>query len=126
MHTLSEDKIKANQVEGDINLTATRKQWQDKFLSEKSKKLLDEDIDILPMPKCRGFLDTNDTCLLKNSRSYYISPKKVDAPTFHIFIAAFLSLSWLVLHFAQIHSRTAKFLVSGFFVPQTWQICELG
>ena len=22
-------------------------------------------IDILPMPKCRGFLDTNDTCLLK-------------------------------------------------------------
>ena len=43
MHTLSEDKIKANQVEGDINLTATRKQWQDKFLSEKSKKLLDED-----------------------------------------------------------------------------------
>ena len=21
--------------------------------------------DILPMPKCRGFLDTNDTCLLK-------------------------------------------------------------
>lgn len=23
------------------------------------------DIDILPMPKCRGFLDTNDTCLLK-------------------------------------------------------------
>ena len=62
MHTLSEDKIKANQVEGDINLTATRKQWQDKFLSEKSKKLLDEDIDILPMPKYRGFLDTNDTC----------------------------------------------------------------
>lgn len=43
MHTLSEDKIKANQVEGDINLTATRKQWQDKFLSEKSKKLLDKD-----------------------------------------------------------------------------------
>lgn len=43
MHTLSENKIKANQVEGDINLTATRKQWQDKFLSEKSKKLLDED-----------------------------------------------------------------------------------
>ena len=41
MHTLSEDKIKANQVEGDINLTATRKQWQDKFLSEKSKKLLE-------------------------------------------------------------------------------------
>ena len=80
-------------------------------------------LDILPMPKGRGFLDTNDTCLLK---SYYISPKKVDAPTFHIFIAAFLSLSWLVLHFAQIHSRTAKFLVSGFFVPQTWQICELG
>ena len=50
----------------------------------------------------------------------------IDAPTFHIFIAAFLSLSWLVLHFVQIHSRTAKFLVSGFFVPQTWQICELG
>ena len=23
------------------------------------------DIDILPMPKGRGFLDTNDTCLLK-------------------------------------------------------------
>ena len=22
-------------------------------------------VDILPMPKCRGFLDTNDTCLLK-------------------------------------------------------------
>lgn len=65
MHTLSEDKIKANQVEGDINLTATRKQWQDKFLSEKSKKLLDEDIDILPMPKCRGFLDTNDKFISK-------------------------------------------------------------
>ena len=25
----------------------------------------DSNVDILPMPKCRGFLDTNDTCLLK-------------------------------------------------------------
>ena len=65
MNTLHTEIIKNNQVEGDINLTNTRKQWQDKFLSEKSKKLLDEDIDILPMPKCKGFLDTNDTCLLK-------------------------------------------------------------
>ncbi|MGO5441574.1 PD-(D/E)XK nuclease family transposase [Megamonas funiformis] len=26
---------------------------------------LTKDVDILPMPKGRGFLDTNDTCLLK-------------------------------------------------------------
>ena len=50
MHTLSEDKIKANQVEGDINLTATRKQWQDKFLSEKSKKLIKKGYDFMPYP----------------------------------------------------------------------------
>ena len=32
-----------NKTEGDINLTDERKRWQKKFLSEKSKKLLEED-----------------------------------------------------------------------------------
>ena len=32
-----------------------------------------KDIDILPMPKDRGFLDTNDTCLLKWQVLLYLS-----------------------------------------------------
>ena len=50
------------------------------------------DIDILPTAKAGGFLDTDGICLLK-CRSYDTSPKKVDAPTFKMFFAAFLSRS---------------------------------
>ena len=32
-----------------------------------------EELDILPMPKGRGFLDTNDTCLLKQQVLLYLS-----------------------------------------------------
>lgn len=49
-------------------------------------------IDILPTAKAGGFLDTDGICLLK-CRSYDASPKKVDAPTFKMFFAAFLSRS---------------------------------
>ena len=49
-------------------------------------------LDILPTAKAGGFLDTDGICLLK-CRSYDTSPKKVDAPTFKIFFAAFLSRS---------------------------------
>ena len=48
--------------------------------------------DILPTAKAGGFLDTYGICLLKY-RSYDASPKKVDAPTFKMFFAAFLSRS---------------------------------
>ena len=48
--------------------------------------------DILPTAKAGGFLDTDGICLLK-CRSYDASPKKVDAPTFKMFFAAFLSRS---------------------------------
>ena len=37
----------------------------DKSSSEAYEGYADIVIDILPMPKGRGFLDTNDTCLLK-------------------------------------------------------------
>ena len=49
-------------------------------------------VDILPTAKAGGFLDTDGICLLK-CRSYDTSPKKVDAPTFKMFFAAFLSRS---------------------------------
>ncbi len=49
-------------------------------------------LDILPTAKAGGFLDTDGICLLK-CRSYDASPKKVDAPTFKMFFAAFLSRS---------------------------------
>lgn len=49
-------------------------------------------VDILPTAKAGGFLDTDGICLLK-CRSYDASPKKVDAPTFKMFFAAFLSRS---------------------------------
>ena len=49
-------------------------------------------LDILPTAKAGGFLDTDGICLLK-CRSYDTSPKKVDAPTFKMFIAAFRSRS---------------------------------
>ena len=41
------------------------KQIDDKFMENVILDLNSELIDILPMPKGRGFLDTNDTCLLK-------------------------------------------------------------
>ena len=38
----------------------------DEVLAEKTEEYeVERLIDILPMPKGRGFLDTNDTCLLK-------------------------------------------------------------
>ena len=73
--------------------------------------------DILPMAEAGGFLDTDGICL-RNHRSYDASPKKVDAPTFKMFIAAFLSRSCTVPQCGHVHSRTCKSFVAGFRAPQ--------
>ena len=48
-----------------IYLGLDNNSWEIEKLAYKFKLRITYSLDILPMPKGRGFLDTNDTCLLK-------------------------------------------------------------
>jgi len=74
-------------------------------------------INILLTAKAGGFLDTDGICLLK-CRSYDASQKKVDAPIFKMFFAAFLSRLCTAPQCGHVHSRTRKSFVFGFWLPQ--------
>ena len=89
-------------------------------------------VDILPTHKCGGFRYQQPKLLMKAKSDkvscagrcpalffFLYADRNIRVPSFKIFFAAFVSLSWYAPHFGQRHSRTLKSFVSGFFSPHS-------